>query len=71
MESKVKAPYKYEKKLRETNEDYRLKRNQKCCQRLKERYETDEDFRAKKREYNKLYYQKVQQAMKLLKENQQ
>lgn len=50
--------YKYEKALREKNDEYLQKRNNACNERNQKRYANNEELRKSISEYNKMYYEK-------------
>lgn len=59
--------YKYIKKRRENDEEFRGKLNNKSRESMNKKYSEDEEYRKKKTEYNKMYYQKVKAQLEELK----
>jgi len=59
--------YKYIKKRRENDEEFRAKLNNKARECMNKKYSEDEEYRKKKTEYNKMHYQKVKAQLEELK----
>lgn len=61
------STYKYIKKRRENDEEFRAKLNNKSRESMNKKYSEDEEYRKKKTEYNKMHYQKVKAQLEELK----